>query len=67
MNMSDECEKCGEEMLREIINKTVEDFVFPDGCLDLERDEQNAFIGTLVERIKERFNLWSLNATNANS
>ena len=55
--MSGDCQNCGEEKLREIIAQTIEDFVFPDGCLDLERDEQDAFIGTLAERIKEKFNL----------
>lgn len=39
--------------LKSIISEVVELFVFPDGCLDLGRDEQEAFIATLVERINE--------------
>ena len=45
------------DKLKAIISEVVELFVFPDGCLDLDIEEQDAFIKTLVERIKEEFKL----------
>ena len=40
--------------LEKIITDVVELFVFPDGCLDLGRDEQSAFIGTLADEIMDQ-------------
>lgn len=42
-----------ENDLKNIISEVVELFVFPDGCLDLGRDEQEAFIGSLYEKISK--------------
>ena len=50
--MSGECEK-ENISLRDMLSQVVESFVFPDGCLDLGRDDQDAFIDTLEEKINE--------------
>lgn len=46
-----------EEILTNTITEVVNQFKFPDGCLDLDSEEQENFIETLVKNILKKLKL----------